>query len=356
MLINGPSDELQGRLAELEELPPGADLSGLEPVLQKLLRHEDERIVAQTVSLLEERVGTPASIGPLLDATLSDGYPQYGVEEKIYAALHLSSKEHLPLCIGAIDTLIARAPEDWRWPHLKGYAQLLEGDREGAQHTWSNGIEKTRDEGQIAVSLSRILLEDGDHARVLEICGSTLTRAHRRSHSLHAIMSVAHWERGDRTAAQRHFEHAFDELSGIWSGTFFQIPDILNTVAWQTSQAKGASTDDLRRALEMADRALILEPDHTYAQGTRGYILLRLGRLDEAVEDLARVAKNPAHPRNGRASDMAFLVEAEARRGNLKEADEALSLARQLWPINQFLQEAEKAVARARRHPPPETR
>jgi tetratricopeptide (TPR) repeat protein len=54
--------------------------------------------------------------------------------------------------------------------------------------------------------------------------------------------------------------------------------------------------DDLRRALELVESSLALEPLHAWSHVWKAYVLMRLGRVDEAGPAFARaIALNPRH-------------------------------------------------------------
>ena len=60
-------------------------------------------------------------------------------------------------------------------------------------------------------------------------------------------------------------------------------------------------TDRLQEAHELIDQALKLAPDDPFIQDSMGWVLYRLGRVDEGRAYLERAFKTPARSRNRRA-------------------------------------------------------
>ena len=65
-----------------------------------------------------------------------------------------------------------------------------------------------------------------------------------------------------------------------------RLPALLNHLAWALTQGE---TPDLERALRLADEAVKLAADQPEMRATRGRILARLQRWQEALTDLEAV-------------------------------------------------------------------
>ena len=93
-------------------------------------------------------------------------------------------------------------------------------------------------------------------------------------------------------------------------------PPALNDLAWILSESK----HDYKRALELADRAVALAPDDDHLRDTRGVVLMRLGRLQDARKDFEKMASlnPPDSPRRAKA-----LLQLGRVCAKMKDADQA---------------------------------
>jgi predicted Zn-dependent protease len=102
----------------------------------------------------------------------------------------------------------------------------------------------------------------------------------------HFALGVDAWQRGDHSASTVHLEEA-QRLSP-------EAPVIANNLAWVLCQGP---PENLARALELSNIALKRSPDNPSFHGTRGEVLVRLGRWKEALPDLeAALPRNPKDP------------------------------------------------------------
>jgi predicted Zn-dependent protease len=92
---------------------------------------------------------------------------------------------------------------------------------------------------------------------------------------LHLMLGIDQWQQGNKAGGLQHVEQAY--LASP------QAPLIANNLAWML--ANGGSPD-LPRALELIESVLKREPKQPRFRNTRGYILAKLGRWQEAVADL----------------------------------------------------------------------
>ncbi|MBX3421760.1 MAG: hypothetical protein KF752_09420 [Pirellulaceae bacterium] len=98
---------------------------------------------------------------------------------------------------------------------------------------------------------------------------------------IHFISGTAALLDGDTAKAETHLRIA-GEQQGAMAG-------ILNNLAVSLGSKEGA---DLEQALRFSELALRQLPDHPYFLETRGQILAKLGRSEEAVRDLERALKS----------------------------------------------------------------
>jgi len=101
--------------------------------------------------------------------------------------------------------------------------------------------------------------------------------------------------------------------------------EVLNQVAW-TCAIGSDVIDDYRRVVKLTDRTLadVDQPMH-HLQNTRGAVLYRAGRFDDAVEQLEEAVAD--HWKGGTAWDWFFLAMAHHEIGNTSDAQEWLDKA-----------------------------
>ena len=117
----------------------------------------------------------------------------------------------------------------------------------------------------------------------------------------------------------------------------------MNNLAWVLLEE---APDELRNRTEaerLAQKAVTLDPENSYALGTYGTVLLRRGEAREAVSYLERaLARN--RPHTDEATDRYLLSIALARSGSFEKAESALNQALHEDPENRYRPEAEAAV------------
>lgn len=110
-------------------------------------------------------------------------------------------------------------------------------------------------------------------------------------------------------------------------------------------------TED-EKLLEEADRysqqAMRLNPWDAYIKGTRGSVLVTLGRLDEGIGLLEQAIEEHEEPEN-KASNACWLSIAFRKAGNLEASHRLLNQARQLDPECEYIPFALKESARPER-------
>jgi len=99
----------------------------------------------------------------------------------------------------------------------------------------------------------------------------------------HFALGLDAWVRGDTDAARIHLEQAA-RLAPTG-------PAIANNLAWVLAHGPNP---DLSRALSLVELALDRQPRDPQYRGTRGSILVRLGRWKDALPDLeTALTKDP---------------------------------------------------------------
>ncbi len=91
---------------------------------------------------------------------------------------------------------------------------------------------------------------------------------------------------------------------------------LLNNLAWVMWKQSERDTTVLSEALQMAEKAVSLQPDTAVFLETRGQLYLKLGRYDQAIADLRRAINGIADD----ASIHAALAEAYEKTGQLQLA------------------------------------
>ena len=114
----------------------------------------------------------------------------------------------------------------------------------------------------------------------------------------------------------------------------------LNAAAWSDLSL---GPEHLEEALDFSRRALEAEPDSPHHLGTRGTVLLRAGRCEEARDYLARSIREH-RTASSVAINYSHLVLAELGCGRVSEARQALVAARHFDSRCKELKEAEAAV------------
>ena len=117
----------------------------------------------------------------------------------------------------------------------------------------------------------------------------------------------------------------------------------LNNLAWVLLEE---APDELRNRTEaerLAQKAVNLDPENSYALGTYGTVLLRRGDARQAVSYLERALKHN-RPQSDEATDRYLLAVALARSGSFEKAESMLNQALREDPENRYRPEAEDAV------------
>jgi Tfp pilus assembly protein PilF len=103
-------------------------------------------------------------------------------------------------------------------------------------------------------------------------------------------------------------------------------------------------TDSLAKADTLSQQALAALPDNIYALGTRGTVLIALGRYAEG-EKIILSSKPEAKQPSAHAQNLCWLALAAGRQGRLDEAHQLLAEARRIQATCFMLPRVEQALA-----------
>jgi tetratricopeptide (TPR) repeat protein len=131
--------------------------------------------------------------------------------------------------------------------------------------------------------MAMILLAKGPEAESARAELQSLLASGKATPATHFVLGVDANARGRNDEARLHWEQAvrLDPRMAV----------VANNLAWVLAHAE---PPDLARALALAERAVQGRPDEARFRGTRGVVLMKLGRWHEALTDLE--AELAAHP------------------------------------------------------------
>ncbi len=125
--------------------------------------------------------------------------------------------------------------------------------------------------------LTYLTSRDPDHSTRTHDLLQEVLASGRAPALVHTILGGQALSRNDPETARLHFEAAH-QLEP-------QSPACLNNLAWALAQR---SSHDLPRALQLAETAVRLSPDHSEIRQTKGQILLMMGLHREALPEFER--------------------------------------------------------------------
>lgn len=165
---------------------------------------------------------------------------------------------------------------------------------------------------------AKLQQQAGDRAGAIRTWSAALANAPSDPRLLTG-RGIAHLEAGNSAAAEKDFA-----LARAHVGSGAEAAPLLNNLCW----AKATAGVGLQSALADCDAALINAPDAAGYLDSRALVLLRLGRVDEAIAVYSRaLAKRPNQPSSlyGRAA-------AWARKGDTARATADAEAAMKIDP------------------------
>jgi tetratricopeptide (TPR) repeat protein len=133
--------------------------------------------------------------------------------------------------------------------------------------------------------LQKVLTADPGQADAIRQRLRDLLSGGAAAPSLHLLLGNDAFLRGQTDEARFHWEQAFQLAP--------EYAFVANNLAWVLADT-AREPADLERALELANSALNRQPNQPQFHGTRGHVLARLERWEEALTDLQRAL--PASP------------------------------------------------------------
>jgi len=165
-----------------------------------------------------------------------------------------------------------------------------------------------------AIQVKALFLADrGDWGGVVATL-TPLIAAEPRNGNLLSQRGIAYVKIGNKTLADKDLDAA-----RALAGTARDF----NALCWQQATA-GVELD---RALAECDAALTLSPAENYIQDSRAFVLLRLGRIDEALDQYNKVLAKAQLPASLYGRSLA-----EARKGDQAAADRDAAAALKIEP------------------------
>lgn len=200
---------------------------------------------------------------------------------------------------------------------LVRWAQVLEGEPNGAPRAWEQR-ERARGVDPWNAALVDYLIRTAagggfDAARARGMLDGMLA-AGEPTADAHYVLGTAYWDFRQLDLARTHLEAAY-RLAPT-------RVDVANNLAWALAHSP---PEQLDRALEIMNRALEAHPGQPNLLDTRGHVLAKLGRHQEAVNDLelsvsVLVHKSPTHAVLADCYEkLGLLARAEVHRGLAKQ-------------------------------------
>jgi tetratricopeptide (TPR) repeat protein len=210
----------------------------------------------------------------------------------------------------AFDKAIATRPEGYIY--VNRALARPDSDKAGRLADYREGVRLDPDNADLRSTLGAFLGRSGDWKAAVEQFDKAIL-AEPKDTSLRIARGVAHLRLGQAARAEADFAFVRAEAE--------KDAETLNSMCWE----KAAAGLGLDSALVDCDRALALEPDNSAFLDSRAFVLLRLGRLDEALAAYDRALKG-----NPRAASLYGRALAWARKGEMARARADASAAERL--------------------------
>ena len=159
---------------------------------------------------------------------------------------------------------------------------------------------------QAVAALARKMEGDGEEQERAEKVFRGLLAEGRATSVVHMLLGTRAAQRNELRSARFHLEQALP-IHG-------SRPELLNNLAWVYAQQENG---DYQKALELIDRALKIYPGAPELFETRGNVLMKLERWDEAIVDLEKALSRLP----GRARLHKLLSEAYRQIGDQRTAE-----------------------------------
>lgn len=225
----------------------------------------------------------------------------------IYSAFHKDAE-----AMRAYDKAIALKPE--AYIYLNRSLHRPKVDLAGRRADLDAALKLEPDSAEAIAQRADLQADSGDLTEALSTYSSALVKS-PDDHALLMGRGIAYARLGDAAHAEADFQRAREKAAG---------PDVLNNMCW----AKATAGVALESALADCNAAIEKAPDVAQYLDSRGLVLLRLGRIDDAIGDYDRaLAKRPNIPSSlfGRAVGW-------ARKGDRPKSENDVAAATKIDP------------------------
>ncbi|MET0373774.1 MAG: tetratricopeptide repeat protein, partial [Rhizorhabdus sp.] len=221
---------------------------------------------------LGKEVEALAEARAVIAANPNDAYAHV-VAANIYSRFHKDAE-----AMRAYDRAIALKPE--AYIYLNRSVRRPKADVAGRRADLDTALKLDPDLTEVIVVKAELQAETGDLAGAISSYSSAITKSPDDAMVLLG-RGVAYARSGDVARADADFQRARAKVAN---------PGAFNNMCW----AKATAGVALESALADCNVALAKEPDDVQFLDSRGLVLLRLGRLDDAIADYDRaLAKTP---------------------------------------------------------------
>jgi len=189
-----------------------------------------------------------------------------------------------------------------------GYALLKLNRPRDAIEQYRQAVRFNPDDADAQKNLASLLADSGQIAEAFEHLKQVLRLRPQWSAEVHCAMGIALNKAGRPREAIDEFEKALQaNPSDV---------EACNNLAWVLSTTSAEQLRDPRRAVDLASKAVSLDPHRAGALNTLGIALYRSGKWEEAIQWLNRSTKAGG----GSGFDWFFLAMAHERLGHDEEA------------------------------------
>lgn len=208
----------------------------------------------------------------LEEALPDDGYAH------VAAASIYDSFGRWDLAQKAYDRAIAIKPEPYIY--INRGQRRPRTDVAGKKADFAAALRLSPDDMNALVASASLQLESGDSNGAIQSYSRAIAKFPDNADFL-AGRGLSHDLTGNRVAADKDFASARAKATGQ--------PVRLNSLCWMKATTPGASGKAMESALADCDAALGPQQDAAAFLDSRGLVLLRLGRLDDAIRDYDKV-------------------------------------------------------------------